>query len=317
MKYVGIDISKLFFDANNGEKNIRLPNNNNGYKQLLKTLAADSCCVMEATGPYYMKLAFYLRQNNIKVSVVNPLVIKRFIQMRLKRTKTDRSDANMIREYGTREMPVLWEVPESYVLELNQIQTVISSLQKQKTVLLNQQEAFNQLPHQNKPTIKVLSTQLKQINGQINLLEQEAELLIGKYALQQYRLLTSIPGIGKKTAIMLITISNGFKNFKSSKQLASYIGICPRIYESGISVKGAGHICKMGMGRIRAMLYLCSWTAHKCNKACRELYDRLIAKGKAKKIALVAVMHKLLKQAFAIVTNLEPYNENKYCKILS
>lgn len=233
--------------------------------------------------------------------------------MRLKRTKTDKSDADMIRQYAERETPALWQLPESYILELNQIQTVIASLQKQKTALLNQQEAFNQLPDQNQPTIKVLRYQLKQLNEHIGLLEQEAESLIYKYAAEQYKLLTSIPGIGKKTAIMLISISNGFKNFKSSKQLASYIGICPRIYQSGTSIKGAGHICKMGMGRIRAMLYLCSWTAHKCNKACRELYERLLAKGKAKKVALVAVMHKLLKQAFAIVNNLEPYNENKYC----
>lgn len=59
MKYVGIDISKLFFDAGNGEKNIRLANNKMGFKQLLKTLSKDSCCVMEATGPYYLKLAFF------------------------------------------------------------------------------------------------------------------------------------------------------------------------------------------------------------------------------------------------------------------
>ncbi len=66
----------------------------------------------------------------------------------------------------------------------------------------------------------------------------------------------------------------------------------------------------MGMSRVRAMLYICSWSAKRYNKACRELYDRLIAKGKAKKQALIAVANKLLKQAFAIATQKTKYNEN-------
>ena len=55
------------------------------------------------------------------------------------------------------------------------------------------------------------------------------------------------------------------------------------------------------------MLYVCAWTAKKCNKACRELYDRLLEKGEAKKLALIAVANKLLKQAFAIATKNEFY----------
>ncbi len=58
------------------------------------------------------------------------------------------------------------------------------------------------------------------------------------------------------------------------------------------------------------MLYICSWSAKRCNKACRELYERLIAKGKAKKLALIAVANKLLKQAFAIAKQQTKYQEN-------
>ena len=83
--------------------------------------------------------------------------------------------------------------------------------------------------------------------------------------------------------------------FTDYRKLSSYIGICPRLFESGSSVKGKTRICKMGMSRIRAMLYMCSWSAKRCNKTCRELYERLIAKGKAKKQALIAVANKLLK----------------------
>src|SRR5690606_4528270 len=90
----------------------------------------------------------------------------------------------------------------------------------------------------------------------------------------------------------------------------SYIGLSPRIYESGTSVKGRSRICKMGMSRIRAMLYVCAWSAKKINKACKELFERLVEKGKAKKLALIAVANKLLKQAFAIANKNIFYTEN-------
>ena len=63
----------------------------------------------------------------------------------------------------------------------------------------------------------------------------------------------------------------------------------------------------MGMSKIRAMLYVCAWSAKKCNKSCKELYDRLVEKGKSKKLALIAVVNKLLKQAFALATKKEYY----------
>jgi hypothetical protein len=66
----------------------------------------------------------------------------------------------------------------------------------------------------------------------------------------------------------------------------------------------------MGMSRIRALLYVCAWSAKRCNRACRDLYERLLAKGKAKKLALIAVVNKLIKQAFAVATQQTIYNKN-------
>ena len=135
------------------------------------------------------------------------------------------------------------------------------------------------------------------------------EVMIKNEHQNLFNQLQSIPGIGKKTALALIVLSGGFEKFENAKQLCSYVGLSPRIFESGTSVKGKSKICKMGMSRIRAMLYVCSWTAKKCNKACRELYDRLVEKGKPKKVALIAVVNKLLKQVFAIATKNEFYLE--------
>jgi hypothetical protein len=66
----------------------------------------------------------------------------------------------------------------------------------------------------------------------------------------------------------------------------------------------------MGKSQIRKLLYMCSWTAKKCNKNCKEMYERLKAKGKPERVIKIAIANKLLKQAFAIATSKEKYIEN-------
>lgn len=87
------------------------------------------------------------------------------------------------------------------------------------------------------------------------------------------------------------------------------IGLSPRVFESGTSVKGKAKICKMGMARMRKLLYLCAMRAITCNKACMEMYARLKEKGKNGKLALIAVANKLLKQAFVIGNSQMIYKE--------
>src|ERR671932_1927390 len=109
-----------------------------GLKALIQWLPQGVLCVMEATGPYYLKLACYLQEHQIAVSVVNPLVIKRFSQMRLLRAKTDKADAKLIARYALSEQPPLWQPPAPYQVELQQLQALLQQLQKQQTALTNQ-----------------------------------------------------------------------------------------------------------------------------------------------------------------------------------
>ena len=120
----------------------------------------------------------------------------------------------------------------------------------------------------------------------------------------------SITGIGKRTAIYLIVLTHGFEKFENSRQLISYFGLNPIIRESGSSVRGKSRISKAGNNHIRNLLFMCAFTACEHNKSCREIYQRLIAKGKSKKLALIAVANKLLKQAFAIAKSGLYYDEN-------
>ena len=84
----------------------------------------------------------------------------------------------------------------------------------------------------------------------------------------------------------------------------------PIIRQSGTSVKGKARISKIGNQKLRNLLFLCSFNACKYNKACKAIYDRLVAKGKSKKLALLAVCNKLLKQVFAIAKSMIPYDQN-------
>ena len=112
--------------------------------------------------------------------------------------------------------------------------------------------------------------------------------------------LKTIPGIGPKTAVTLVVLTGGFDRFTGAGELCSYAGLRPVIRQSGSSVKGRPRISKVGNQKLRNSLFMCSFNACKYNKACRDLYERIVAKGKSKKLALIAVCNKLLKQAFAI-----------------
>jgi transposase len=136
--YVGIDISKLTFDVAicNSEskyKYFKFANNHEGFIMFLELLnASESICVMEASGTYYLKLATFLSESGIDVCVINPLIIRRFSQMRMNRAKTDKKDAMLIAEYGKTENPNLWEPEAGFVLELKQLKAYLEQLTKNR-----------------------------------------------------------------------------------------------------------------------------------------------------------------------------------------
>ena len=309
MNYIGIDVSKLTLDVWIQGKSYKLSNDLKGFKRIERLIEPGDICVMEATGPYYFRSAHYMNQQGYGVCVINPLVIKRFSQMRMIRAKTDKADAKLIAQYGALEQPKLWQPPSDVVLHIQQEQTTIEGFAQQKQALTNRLEAFQQINNPSKEALRQIKKHIRGLEKTIASLEMSIEEKVNKHYSELMVSLTSIPAIGKKTAALLIAATYGFEKFESSKQLSSYLGVCPRVFESGTSVKGSGRICKMGMSRIRATLYVCSWTAIAHNKACRDLYNRLLAKGKPKKLALIAVVNKLLKQAFAIATKNEHYRE--------
>ena len=308
--YFGIDISKDVFDVFDSKGNYhQFENKYSGFKKYLKLLDQTSHSVMEATGYYHYQLAYFLVENEQVVSVENPLSVKRFIQMRLSKIKTDKSDAKMICLYAQSVDLKLWQGQTSSQIECLQITRLLSLYFKQTTALKNKIHGEDVLGNPSLFVVRSLKRSLKHAQKEIKHLEDKLTEIVKQDHQELLTRLESIPGLGRKTSIMLIVLTGGFERFTSASELCSYSGLTPIIRQSGSSVRGRARISKIGNRKLRNLLFMCSFTACKNNKACKELYDRIVAKGKSKKLALIAVCNKLLKQAFAVAKSGLIYDE--------
>lgn len=314
--FFGIDVSKDVFDVYcEGTGHTRLKNDEKGFKSLLKTLPKTALVVMEATGYYHYRLAQFLHKNGVAVSVVNPLSVKRFIQMKLAKVKTDKSDAKAICEYAKVNQVPIYNALTDVQAECLQLFRLLDNYLKKRTATKNKLHGEETLGIPSKFAHQSLKRDLKHLDKEINALEQRVLLLVKQEQQHQLTLLKGIPGLGTKTALFLIVITDGFDKFETSGQLCSFVGITPTIRQSGSSVRGKSRISKVGNQKLRNLLFLCAFSACKHNKACREIYERIVNKGKSKKLALIAVANKLLKQAFAIAKSGLPYDEKFVSKL--
>ena len=310
----GIDVSKDTLDCcyntpEGKEVHLKVSNDEKGFRELLKECGARKYA-METSGPYYLSLALWLKENGNSVCVENALVIKRFIQMNQERSKNDKKDARWIFQYSQQRETKEWRVPAREQVESQQMLRGIELYSRQRTMLLNQFHGVEALPWQSPEIKRSLKAMVKKIEGEIEKLQSILEEKLETWAPNQSENLQSIPGLGKRTAAMLIVFTEAFNKVENYRQLICLAGLSPREYTSGSSVRGKTRICKMGGGHLRSILYMCSMSAIKKNKACKALYDRLRAKGKNGKVALIAVCNKLLKQAFAIAKSGQKYDEN-------
>lgn len=312
----GVDISKKVFDVySEDQQHQQYDNSSSGFKKFLKKLPSNALVVMEATGYYHYLLAQFLYSNDIAVSVVNPLSVKRFIQMKLAKVKTDKSDSKAICEYASNNEVPLYNALSQLQAECLQLFRLLDIYIKQRTAIKNKLHGEKALGIPSKFVLSSLKRSLHQHNKEIQVIESKLLELVKEEHQQQLTLLKSIPGLGCKTALFLIIITEGFEKFENAQQLCSYVGITPTIRQSGSSVRGRSRISKVGNKRLRNLVFLCAFSARKYNKSCKALFDRLVAKGKSKKLALIAVANKLLKQAFAIVKSGFEYDESFVSKL--
>lgn len=311
MTYIGIDVSKDSFVAaypkKSGYSTKTFLNTTGGVRQFITSLPEDSHCVMEATGNYSMLLLYLLQQANIIVSMENPQKIKHFARAMLSTTKTDEIDAKLIALYGEKMEPAPYKIPSESIILLKQKRTVLRQLKKQLIAMTNMQHAISVLPKQD-PTAKVAIEQtIKFLRKQISKLEDEITHLSNKEFKRQMELLTSIKGIGENIASALILATGGFTYFSSAKQISRFLGLCPTYQQSGTSVNVKGHINRNGDTHLRSLMYVIAFSSIRSNTACKETYERLRSRGKSGRVAIIAIANKLIRQAFAVVTNNRPY----------
>lgn len=313
----GVDISKDVFDVHGSNKgHDQYKNDEIGFKKFLKELPKCSLVVMEATGYYHYRLARFLYKNGVIVSVVNPLSVKRFIQMKLAKVKTDKSDAKAICEYAlVNEVPI-YNALTDIQSECLQLFRLLDIYLKQRTATKNKIHGEAVLGIPSKFVYRSLIRNKKLLNKEVAAIESKILSLVKEDQQEQLTLLMSIPGIGQKTALFLIVVTDGFNKFENAAQLCSYVGITPTIRESGSSVRDRARISLVGNVKLRNLLFLCSFNNCKHNKACKKVYKRIVNKGKSRKLTLIAVANKLLKQSFAIVKSRRPYGET-YVSTLS
>ena len=311
MTCIGIDVSKDSFVAaypkKSGYSTKTFLNTTSGVRQFITSLPEDSHCVMEATGNYSMLLLYLLQQANIIVSMENPQKIKHFARAMLSTTKTDEIDAKLIALYGEKMEPAPYKIPSESIIMLKQKRTVLRQLKKQLTMMVNLQHSLSVLPKQD-PTAKVVTEQtIKHLRKQISKMEEEITNLSNKEFKRQMELLTSIKGIGENIASALILATGGFTYFSSAKQISRFLGLCPTYQQSGTSVNVKGHINRNGDTHLRSLMYVVAFSSIRSNTACKETYERLRSRGKSGRVAIIAIANKLIRQAFAVLTNNRHY----------
>ena len=201
---------------------------------------------MEATGYYHYRLAQFLYKSCVSVSVVNPLFVKRFIQMKLAKVKTDKSDAKAISEYGTMNDVPLYTALTNVQAECLQLFRLLDSYIKHRTVTKNKLKGEEILSVPSKIVYRSLNRNLNHLNNEVLDLDFRLLELVKLDQQHQLTLLKSIPGMGVKTALFLIVVTDGFKKFETALQLCSYVGITPTIRASGSSVRERSRISKFG-----------------------------------------------------------------------
>jgi transposase len=315
-KWLGVDVSKDKLDISifDGEVHImyQIANDKKAITKFLKDKVSlsDTHVIMEVTGTYHMVLFTKLIELGYSASVVNPLIINRYSQMKLSRAKTDRVDARIIAEFGYNQKPELSKLPPANQVKIANKLKAIDSFLNIITMLSNKIHALKSSGSGDNCVIKEYNHQILSTRRSIKRLEEQIENLIRENYQELYDLLIKIPGVGPRTSSMIISFFGKYDNFESADQVISFVGLNPNPRKSGTSVNRSSNISKKGNPYFRKILYEASLTAMKYNPVCADLYERLLNKGVHKTKCRVAVAHKLLRQTFGVLKNgreWEPY----------
>ena len=303
-KVAGIDVGKRGLDvAVHGlEDTLRVENGSIGFSELIAWLKAREVgrVGLEATGGYERGVRAALDQAGFEVVVHQPIEVRRFAQLKRWRAKNDRLDARLIAA-ATAQVEAVKAAQDRRLIELAERLTAYEQITDQIVELKTFLESV---------TLKDLATLMR---TQIKSLERvKARLSLGLLSrikaepdlIARFRLLTSLPGIGAIVAASLVIRMPELGEMKRG-QAASLIGVAPFDRDSG-QWKGLRFISG-GRARPRRMLYLAAIAAKRFDPGLKGFAERLLARGKPKKLVTVAVMRKLIEAANLVLSRGQPW----------
>ena len=312
--FIGIDVSK-------DELVIAYPQNGKWIKsKIANTVAAISAWlnsvelsnkhfVLEATGPYSERLSNTLAAHALAFSVINPAQSRAMSKVLRKSNKNDDQDAQTLSILGQKLELTAYKMSTDVQKKRKEAFSALTSLQKQERQLKNQLHAFEYRVNPNPIAVQALQNVLASTQEAIQTLQKELHPEQDEEeALRTMARIATIKGVGQETARAFVTLFGDFAHFKDAKAFASFIGLAPTEFTSGISVRGRHSISKNGSSKARSMLFNCARSAMRFNQNCKELYQRLIQKGKNGKVALTAVMHKLARMIFGVAHSTTDYD---------
>ena len=268
--------------------------------------------VMEATGVYHQKFAYYLDEKQEDVSIVLPNKISNYMRTLDVKTITDKTCSEAIARFGLERKLENWKKPKDIYRILKQLTRERRQITDERTIVKNQlhAEETEAIPHfqsigRLNRRIQFLNTLEKEIKNEIqNSVKEHKELMI------DIANICAIPGISILTAATVIGETNGFELIRSKKQLTSYAGLDIKEKQSGTSVKGKPRISKRGNRYLRSALHLPALSAIKWNDNFRDQYARIVAKHGIKMKGCVAVQRKLLELIYIIYKTKTGYDKD-------
>lgn len=288
--YVGLDIAKASLQLDLQGKSFDLTNTADGHAQMIKRLAAipGRHVVCEATGGYERAVVAALHAAQIPVSVINPARVRQFARASGELAKTDPIDAVILTAFGKAFAP-------EPTLPRTPTELKMAALVTRRVQLLELRVAETQRADTcaDLELLKLFKPWLAQIEKQIAKVEALIAALLKAQAplAHQVQRLDDIMGVGRLTAVMVLATMPELGTL-NRQQAAALAGLCPYNRDSG---QWAGKRCiSGGRAEVRRALYMAALAASRSNHLLKPFYDRLITAGKPAKVALTAVMRKLI-----------------------
>lgn len=304
MRAVGIDVAKAALVVA-GRPDVApwtVPNTTEGIATLVGQLRElhPAIIVLEATGGYERGAAAALAAVGLPVVVVNPRQVREFARATGQRAKTDRVDAGLLALFGERVQPELRPLTDEATQDLG----AILLRRRQLTDMLVAEK--NRLALARKPVRKSLKQHIHYLERELRITETELTEAIEASPIWRVKddLLQSTPGVGPAVAQTMLAELPELGSL-TGRQIASLVGVAPIAHDSG-TLRGKRAIAG-GRARVRTTLYMAALVATRHNAVIRAFYQRLVAAGKPKKVALVACMRKLLTILNAMLRDGRPW----------